>query len=130
MTPDIDLSVQKVTLTKLPSKTYAIVGDKIMGMIDDLEAVKQAIFLILNVERYEHLIYSWNYGIELKELIGEDIAYAYPEIKRRTTEALIQDDRILDVDDFEFVKDKEGVEVSFVVHTIYGDLLEEMGVVI
>ena len=38
---------------------------KIIGMCDDYEAMKQAIFKIINTERYRYLIYDWNYGIEL-----------------------------------------------------------------
>lgn len=130
MIPEIDMSIQNVKLTNQPTKTYAIVGDKIVGMIDDVEAIRQAIYLTLSVERYEYLIYSWSYGVELKELIGKDVAFAYPEIKRRVIEALMQDDRIIDVDNFTFQKEKEGVLVNFIVHTIYGDLLKEMGVMI
>nr|WP_295681503.1 DUF2634 domain-containing protein [uncultured Lachnoclostridium sp.]DAD92249.1 MAG TPA: Protein of unknown function (DUF2634) [Siphoviridae sp. ctQ0C17] len=130
MIPEIDMSIQNVKLSSQPTKTYAIVGDKIVGMIDDVEALRQAIYLILSVERYEYLIYSWSYGVELKELVGKDIAFAYPEIKRRVIEGLVQDDRILDIDNFTFEKDEEGVLVNFTVHTIYGDMLEEMGVMI
>ncbi|HCL03498.1 MAG TPA: DUF2634 domain-containing protein [Lachnoclostridium phytofermentans] len=128
MIPEIDMTIQNVKLSNQPTKTYAIVGDKIVGMIDDVEAIRQAIYLTLSVERYDYLIYSWSYGVELKELIGKNIAFAYPEIKRRIIEALIQDDRILDVDDFTFRREEESVLVNFTVHTIYGDLLEEMGV--
>lgn len=130
MIPEIDMSIQDVELTNQPTITYAIVGDKIVGMVDGMEAIRQAIYLILSVERYGYLIYSWNYGVELKELIGKNVAFAYPEIKRRIIEALMQDDRILDVDNFIFQKEEEGVLVNFTVHTIYGDLLEEMGVII
>ena len=37
--------------------------------MDETEAVRQAAIKILNTERYENEIYSWNYGIELKDLI-------------------------------------------------------------
>ncbi|MEN7878670.1 DUF2634 domain-containing protein, partial [Clostridioides difficile] len=66
---------------------------KIDGICDDVEALKQTIFLILNTERYQHLIYSWNYGVELNDLIGEPISFVIPELERRIKEALIQDDR-------------------------------------
>src|SRR5690606_42159936 len=57
-----------------PSLTYAIDFEKgrIRGMIDELEAVKQAVFLILQTERYRYLIYSDDYGSELEGLIGRD----------------------------------------------------------
>ena len=47
--------------------------------------------------------------------------------ERRVKEALLQDDRIIEVDNFEFDFPKRGVvAVSFTVHTIFGDLEEEM----
>ena len=51
--------------------------------------------------------YSWNYGVELVELIGQPKEYALPEIKRCITEALLQDDRITAVDGFEFETGKK-----------------------
>ena len=56
---------------------------KLLGMCDDIEAMKQAIFKIINTERYKYLIYDWNYGIELNDLIGKPIPYVYAEIERR-----------------------------------------------
>lgn len=69
-------------------------------MIDGKEAVRQAIYLILNTERYAWLIHSWNYGVELHSLIGQDPDFCIPEIERCVREALLQDDRITAVDDF------------------------------
>lgn len=33
--------------------------------------MKQAIYKILQTERFEYLIYSWNYGIELNAVVGK-----------------------------------------------------------
>ena len=55
---------------------------------------------IINTERYEYEIYSWDYGIELQDLFGKPITYCMSEIKDRITEALLADDRIESVDDF------------------------------
>ena len=70
--------------------------------IDGLEAVKQSIFKIIMTERYQYIMYSWNYGIELVDLFGEPISYVCPELKRRISEALLWDDRIKGVDNFIF----------------------------
>ena len=118
---DLEVSTQ-------PSKTYkmSIDGNYINGTCDNLDAVKQSIYKILNTERYRYLIYSWNYGIELIDLIGEPMSYACSEIKRRITEALLQDDRIESVSGFEFnTTTKHEVVCTFVVHTIFGDVEEE-----
>nr|WP_313785006.1 DUF2634 domain-containing protein [Paenibacillus larvae] len=39
--------------------------------MDGLEAIRQAVHKILHTERYEHLIYSPDYGSELTGLIGQ-----------------------------------------------------------
>ena len=114
-----DLKVERQT-----SKTYKldIENNVINGTCDNLESMKQVVYKILNTERYQNIMYSWNYGIELLDLFGQPINYAVSELKRRITEALIQDDRIQSVDDFEFKTDRRTVSMTFTVHTIFGDI--------
>ena len=119
----------EVKMITMPSKQHKMGFDnnRILGLCDGLEAVKQSIFKILNTERYTCLIYSWDYGIELKDLYGQSPMYVCPEIERRVKEALFQDDRISNIDEFEFDISRKGVvSVSFTVHTLFGDLNEEM----
>lgn len=120
-----DLDIEKVIES---TKTYKIdfQKEKIIGFCDEVEALRQAIQLILSTERYEHLIYSWNYGSELKYLIGKDRDITESEIKRRVTEALMQDDRVNNVDNFIFKYDKDGVTVDFTVFSIYGEFTESV----
>lgn len=95
----------------------------INGYHDQLEAMKQVIFKILNTERYQYNMYSWNYGIELKDLFGRSLGYVCPEIERRVKEALLQDDRIESVENFVFAfLDKKTIDVEFLVKTIFGEL--------
>lgn len=110
-----------------PSKTYKLNTEKnrIVGFIDRLEAVKQAIFLMLSIERYDYIIYSWNYGVEFKDLIGKPVPYVISEVKRRIEECLLQDDRITAVDSFIFENNKNSVHVTFIARTIYGDIEAE-----
>lgn len=108
-----------------PSNTYKlhIENNRITGYCDGLEAMKQAVYKILNTERYKFIIYSWNYGIELLDLYGKSVTYVCSELPRRIKEALLQDDRITSVDGFDFdTTQKRTVLVSFVVHTIFGDI--------
>ena len=102
----------------------------IAGYVDEREAMVQAIYLILNIERYEYLIYSWNYGIELTDLFGQPIPFVLPELKRRITEALMQDTRITGVDDFSFETNKGKVHINFTVNTIFGEIEAEKVVTI
>lgn len=128
MIPQVDNDLLTLEVETQPSLTYAldIEHNRIRGKVDTIESLRQAIYLILNTERYEYLIYSWNYGVELRELIGKPKEYALPEIKRCITEALLQDDRITAVDGFEFETGKKTVRVTFTAHTIFGDIESEV----
>ncbi|ERT61262.1 MULTISPECIES: DUF2634 domain-containing protein [Megasphaera] len=108
-----------------PSKTYKLdyeTDGQVRGYCEDLRAVEQAIYKILNTERYKFLIYSWNYGIELADLFGKPIPYVYAEIQRRIIEALLADDRIIEVSGFEFSNSGGDVFVTFDAVTRYGVL--------
>lgn len=110
--------------TTQTSNTYKVNLDKnnISGFCDELEAVKQAVYLILNIERYEYLIYDWDYGFEIKDLIGKESIIIQPEIQRRICDALEQDSRIVNVRDFVFEKGSIGkLIVNFTVETIFGN---------
>jgi len=95
----------------------------VKGYTDEREAIEQAIYKIINTERYRYLIYSWNYGIELNDLFGMPIPYCCAEIERRVKEALLQDRRITNVYEFQFENPEfEVVFVKFKADTIFGEL--------
>lgn len=111
-----------------PSKNYRmhIERNVINGTCKDQDAMLQVIYKILNTERYLYPIYSWNYGIELRDLFGEPMSYVCAELERRISEALLQDDRVKSVQEFEFdISKRHQVVCAFVVHTIFGDVKAE-----
>ena len=127
LTPDV--TINDFTLAEDVNKTYKLDLNKNRiknNFIDKIEAVKQASFLILSAERYECLLYSWNYGLETKDLYGKSIDYVYPELCERIKEALIQDSRINNVDSFSYeILAKGKLLIKFTEHTIYGDFNSE-----
>lgn len=126
MTPNTDdiLLNNIEEVTEQTSKTYYLNIEKntISNFCDGIEAMKQAIYCILNTERFEHLIYSWNYGIELKHLIGENTTFVIPELERVITEALLQDTRIKEVNNFEFDISNNSILVKFTVYTSIAEI--------
>lgn len=117
------------------SRTYRIdfENGRIVGMIDGLDAVEQAIIKILKTERFKNLIYSDAYGFEGKDTMMSDEntdAFLESELPALIADALSEDERILGVDNFEFYdsdNEKDGIMISFDVATIYGDLsIEEV----
>lgn len=117
-------------VTARPSKSYRLDGKHVRGAVDGLEAVRQAVYCILNTERYENVIYSWNYGVELKDLIGKPSGIVKSKLKKRIREALMQDDRITGVDAFSFTQEGRKLHALFTVHTNLGNFESEKEVVI
>lgn len=136
MIPNIELLSTTIEEVEHPTETYKVEvrtnteEDRINGYTDDLEAIQQAIYLILNTERYAFPIYSWDYGVELIDLIGKPMPYVMSELPRRIKEALTQDDRIADVKDFTFEKHKSKLHTTFTVVTNSGDITSELEVTI
>lgn len=122
MLPDYNTVYQQDNI--MPSKTYYINRNtnRISGYIDDKDAIIQAIYLILSTERYESVIYNWYYGTEFDSLVGKDRDFVKSELKRRIAEAILEDDRILDVTDFDISFNKDVANVVFLVETNIGDI--------
>ncbi len=110
-----------------PSKTYKMNLEQmtIGGWIDGLEAVKQSVYKIINTERYDYIIYSWSYGSELTNLIGEQISFVNSKIEQKITDALLQDERIEKVSNFTFSSSKGAVIVEFTVTSSEGTFIAE-----
>ena len=102
-----------------------LVKGRISCYTDEVDALIQSIYFILNTERYKFIIYSWDYGIELFDLFGKQMTYVIPEVERRVTEAIIQDNRVVEVTNFEFEPFGHKLHVKFDVISIYGTIQVE-----
>lgn len=111
-----------VEFVQQPSLTWYInkSTNRIQGNTDGLEAVRQAVEIILNVERFRWQIYSPNSGMQWEGLIGQDPGYVASELQRRITDALSVDDRVRGISDFSYTVDGNSLEASFTVNTVYG----------
>lgn len=131
MESDLVLDIDEIEEeSQKESRTYCIdfENGRIAGMIDGLEAVEQAIIKILNTERYKNLIYSEDYGCEVRDTMMSDEntdGFLECELPELISDALSDDERILGVDNFEFYDsddERDGILISFDVITIYGNL--------
>lgn len=104
------------------SRTYKLSEKTIQGFTDELDALRQAINKLLNTEKYEYPIYSFNYGIEFESLLGKEPVYVKIEIKRRIKECLLQDERVQRVDNFRSLAMGDEMICTFDVHSIYGQI--------
>ena len=111
-----------------PNKTYYIDKEKkiVQGTVEDyLKTVEQSVYLILQTERYDYIMYSHKYGIELKDLYCREENYVFPMLMLRVPEALLQDERIESVEDFSYTVNGGKFLINFTVKTKYGDLKME-----
>lgn len=96
----------------------------VRGRVDGLAALRQAVWLMLNIEKGTSPIFSADYGVELAGLLGERLEYVVPELERRLREALCSDERVLDVADLTFEFSGSRVQVGFVVKSVYGEFAD------
>lgn len=102
MLPDNDGLVADFEIAELPSRTFLLNFEtgRIEEEITGKDAVKQAVYIIMSVERYSALCHNFNFGIELKNLLGKHPRIVRAKLPRVIREALMQDDRILSVQNF------------------------------
>lgn len=105
------------------SRTYMIdfTKGRSMGITDGLDAVKQAVYKILHTDRFAHLIYDANYGSDITGLQGRSQGYVRSEIERRIREALLEDDRISDIENMTITISGDEALIDFTVVSTFGD---------
>lgn len=106
----------------LPTNTFLVNPDaeQIAGMDDGLEAMRQAVEIILTTKRFNHQIYTSNFGAELEDLIGEDPDYIESTLPERIRDAFSADDRILSEQNYNFTQNGDTMLVTFDVTTVFG----------
>lgn len=109
------------------SRTYQIDLNRkrVVGTTDELDAVKQAVFKILQTSRFEHLIYAGNYGSEASKVVGGSPAGA-AEVSRFIREALLQDDRITAVQEMQVRVAGDEMTATFTVVSVFGSFRAEV----
>lgn len=88
------------------------------------EAIKVWIYKAIKTNRYQHEIYSWDYGCEIESLIGKgfEVGFIKSETQRYIEEALLINPYITKINkiDVEFSKDILTAYVDL--ETVYGRL--------
>ena len=104
-------------------KDNPILENKEFKIVEGNEAIKVWVYKALLASRYQHSIYSWDYGSELLSLIGK--AYT-PELtkseaKRYIKEALEINPYILEVDVIDMSFKDSVLSADIKLLTIYGE---------
>lgn len=118
---EIDLS-KGVVFRDQPSLAWIAdpVTRRLRGRGDNYEAVRQAVEVIVNVERFRWQIYSPNFGIELDGLLGNEPGFAASELQRRLSDAFLPDSRILGISDFSYTFEDGVLTAEVTVNTVFG----------
>lgn len=125
----LDLSAG-LTLEQQPSLTWGIdtASGRIHGTVTDLSAVKQAVDIILNTERFRWQIFSPSSGMQREGLLGQNPGYVAAELRRRILDALLMDDRVRGISDFHYTAQDDAMTVFLTVSTVYGQVQTEVEV--
>ena len=102
--------------------------NRIEGTVNGQAAVRQAVEIILNVERFRWQIYRPYSGREWDGLIGQDPGYVGAELQRRVINALTVDDRVTGISDYDYTVDGSSLSAVFTVNTVYGSIAESVEV--
>lgn len=130
-TNDVDIS-QGVIFQEWPTRTYYIdqTTNRIVGMVDGQQAMRQAVEIILNIERFYWQIYSPYFGMQWDGLIGQSPGYVASELQRRLKDAFSADNRIMGMSDFKYTATRDSLTASFIVNTVYGQMAQELTITI
>ncbi len=130
-------NIAEITEVKEPSYTWKvnIDGDdgmdgSIAGYVENLKALVQRIYLLLNTQRDKYKIYGdTGYGVEKDDLLGMPIPYVIPEIDRRYRDAIMREEPdVISVGNFAFTlheNDQRILTVKFTVTSVYGEITME-----
>ena len=105
-------------------KNEPIIENGEFKIVEGNEAIKTWVYLALLTPNKQYPIYSWDYGTEVKELIGKNYTKALTkaETQRLIEECLIINPYIVDVQVVDTYFKENTLTCDIKITTIYGDL--------
>ena len=94
------------------------------SIVEGTEAIKVWIWNCLHTERFHNSIYSWQYGVEYEQYIGQTISdeLLMSDAQIETEEALMINPYITGISDFSAKFSGSKLHISFTVETTLGNL--------
>lgn len=113
-------------VVKVP-KEYGVdfqTGQLTGKIVEGLEAIKVWIWLCMHTERFRHAIYSADYGTSLEQYIGHMLSEEYinTDCESEITDAMLINEYIESIEDFEVVRNSDSLNISFRVVTKFGSI--------
>lgn len=93
-------------------------------VLEGKKALEVWIYHAIKTVRYEHEIYSWDYGTEIVNLIGQKFTKGLTESEafRYIKEALMINSYILDVRKNDITLEGDRLKINITVDTVYGEV--------
>lgn len=121
-------SAMDFRITTQPTKTYALdfENKRIVGKVNELDAMVQAVRKALTTSRYAERIYSGDYGSELESLIGQPFSYIRAKVRLLLEDAFSTDSRIRGIKRLEVKQTQtDTAEIHAYILTEYGEIYVE-----
>lgn len=127
---DVELELTETTLEMYREVAWDYVNDTPIiengdfKIVEGKDAIKVWIYKSLKTNRFEHEIYSWDYGSELNELVGyqDTNNLIKTESERYIKEALLINTYILDVKINDVKINDSILNANVIVSTVYGEV--------
>lgn len=93
-------------------------------IVEGIEAIKVWIWLCMHTERFRHAIYSSDYGTALDQYFGHVLSdeYINTDCESEISDALLMNEYIESIEDFEAVRNSDILNIKFRVVTKFGSL--------
>lgn len=116
----------EISVLEIP-KEYGVdfeTGQMTGGIVTEKEAVKVWIWNMLHTERFRYPIFSWNYGVELEQYIGQGFTQEYLmfDLETMLQEAFEENPYISGIEQFEVSFKKDRLQVELTVQTVFGEV--------
>ena len=130
---DEEINLASTEVTASPIREYEIdfsTGKLTGRIVEGVDAIGVWACLALMVKRYKWVIYSWYYGAEYFELIGQSYSdeYLKSEVQRYMEECLFENEHITAVENLEVSKINDTLHIKFMLVTDVGSKEVELNV--
>lgn len=128
---EISLASTEVTASSIREYGLDFKSGRLTGkIVEGVDALCVWAYLALKAKRYRWVIYSWGYGDEVYDLIGNSYSEEYlrSECRRYMEECLFENEHITGIEDLEVSQIKYVLHIKFRMITDVGSKEVEMDV--
>lgn len=92
-------------------------------IVEGSKAIAAWCYLALLIPRYKYYQYSWDYGSELRELIGSNNSdeYIESEVNRFVTECVSENPYVNGIENIQIERQESTLKITFTIITDYGE---------